>query len=131
MINDIKNKSLYYAKPFSEIMYELRDNKNYERFILINTFCNNIAAGYPVPEAWGNAVEYNSKYFTADECHQLKCFGEELCSCNREEIPEISDNLINEFHQFRQIATDRRNLKSKSTAAVTISAGLMIVLVFA
>lgn len=131
MISDIKSRSVFYSTPFSEIMLELNNNRNYEKFPLVNLFCKYIANGIPVPEAWADAVEKNSKYFLSEESSLLTRFGEEMCRCNREEISEISDNIISEFQRFLQIATEKRTVKSKSTAAVTISAGLMIVLVFA
>ena len=131
MIADIKSRSVFYSRPFSEIILELNNNKNYEKFTLIKVFCKYISEGISVPVAGGDSVEKNSKYFSAEECCLLTRFGEEMCRCNREEIAAISDNVIDEFQRFLQIATDRRNMKSKSTAAVTISAGLMIVLMFA
>ena len=131
MITEIKSRSVFYSKPFSEIMLELNINKNYENFPIVSLFCRCISGGVSVPAAWTEAVEKNSKYFSADESVLLKRFGEEMCKCNKEEISEIADNMICEFQRFLQLATERRNIKSKSTAAVTISAGLMIVLMFA
>lgn len=130
LINIIKNKSMYYGTPLNEIICDLRNNKYFEKSALIDRFCNYISFGYSVPEAWKNAVKNNSDYLEKYECDTIIRFGEEICQCNMEEISEISDNVISELQEFRKTAIEKRNIKSKSTAAVTISAGLMIVLIF-
>lgn len=130
LINIIKNKSLYYGIPFCEIISELKNNRNFEKSELIDKFCSNISDGYSVPEAWKSAVKSSSAYFETYECDTIIRYGEELCQCNMEEISEISDNAISELQEFRKTAIEKRNIKSKSTAAVTISSGLIIILMF-
>lgn len=131
LLTVVKNKALHYGEPFSEIIFEQQSNDDYKNFPLVQQFCSSVSAGKTVPDAWKIAVEQLSKYIEFGECESLIRYGEEMCRCNREEISEISTNVIYELQEFRKTAIEKRNIKSKSTAAVTISSGIVIVLMFA
>lgn len=131
LINAVKNKAIHYGMPFAEIISELQNNDDFAKSVLIQKFCSSLSEGKTVPEAWKIAVDQFSKYIESHECDTLIRYGEEMCRCNKDEISELSANILYELQEYRNIAVEKRNMKSKSTAAVTISSGIVIVLMFA
>lgn len=132
IVNTVKNRALYYSEPLTEIMHQLQktDKTLYKAFC--GAYFDNIDSDQSVPDAWETAVKSTfDKDFEIYEQDVLIHFGKDLCGSNRNEIEKLTDNAIYALKEFRKTATDNKNNKSKSTAAVAVSAGIMIVLMFA
>lgn len=130
LITEVKNKASFYSAPFAEIIIQLQRNRDFYKFKLFDLFAENLSSGMVVPDAWQNAVLSTDMEIDEKESDILIRFGKDMCSCSRAEITEISDRAIFEINELRNSAIEKRNRKSKSTAAVTVSMGLMIVLIF-
>lgn len=130
LIAAIKNKAMFYNLPFAEIIMQLENEEEFDRFLLLSHFLQNLKSGMAVPEAWKNAVIYSDLALEDRERNILIQFGKDMCSCSRDQIQEISDRALYELNELRHIADEKRKIRSKSTAAVVVSIGLMIVLVF-
>lgn len=130
LIVAVKNKAMFYSSPFAEIITQLQKNDDFNKLKLFEKFSENLTLGIPVPEAWSNAVHNADMALEENELDVLIRFGKEMCSCSRADITEISENAIFELQELRTTAIKTRNTKSKSTAAVTVSAGIMLVLIF-
>ena len=130
LITSIKNKAMFYNLPFAEIIMQLENEEDLNRFSLLYLFLQNLKSETTVPDAWKNAVVYSDLALEEQERNILIQFGKDMCSCSREQIQEISARAICELNELRNDADEKRKVKSKSTAAVVVSIGLMIVLVF-
>lgn len=130
LITAVKNKATFYSAPFAEIIVQLQNNEDYYKIKLFDIFSDNLHSGMIVPDAWHNAIISSYTDMDENERDVLIRFGKEMCSCSRDEIAEIADHAISEINELRNAAIEKRNSKSKSTAAVTVSFGLMIVLIF-
>lgn len=130
LITAVKNKAMFYSAPFSEIIVQLHNNNDFYKFKLLDIFIKNLSSGMVVPDAWHNAILRSDMEIDENERDILIHFGKEMCSCSKAEITEISDLAILEISELRGLAIEKRNSKSKSTAAVAVSMGLMIVLIF-
>lgn len=131
LIGTVSSKALYYDQPFADIMFDIKNEDSYKNFPFICKFCSFINDGYSVPDAWKNASLSMSGELNSEEYGMLIQYGEEMCSCNKEDIPDISARVLSEFKEYRQNAVEKRNLRSRSTAAVTVSVGAVFVLMFA
>ncbi len=129
LITAVKNKAMFYSEPFAEIIIQLQNIDNFHKLSFFNVFSENISSGMVVPDAWKNAI-CSSLEFDEVERNVLINFGTDMCSCSRAEITEISEQAIFEISELKKSAIEKRNCKSKATAAVTISMGLMVVLIF-
>lgn len=130
LIFAVKNKAMFYSSPFAEIIIKLQKNDDFDKLNIFDIFSENLASGLVVPEAWSSSVHRSNFVLEESELDVLIQFGKEMCSCSRAAITEISDNAISELQELKRNAIEKRNTKSKSTAAVTVSAGLMLVLIF-
>lgn len=130
LISAVKNKALFYSSPFAEIIIQLQKKEDFNKLNLFDIFSENLALGMGVPEAWSSSIHRSNLVLEENELDALVHFGKEMCSCSRAAITEISDNAILELQELRKTAIEKRNTKSKSTAAVTVSVGLMLVLIF-
>ena len=130
-IGTVSSKALYYDQPFSDIMFDIKNEDCYKNFPVVCKFCSFINDGYSVPDAWKNASLSMSGELNPEEYRILMQYGEEMCSCNKEDIPDISARVLSEFQEYRQQAVENRKLRSRSTAAVTVSLGAVFVLIFA
>ena len=130
LITAIKNKAMFYNLPFAEIIMQLEKEESFNRFSLLSLFLQNLKSGMTVPEAWKNANIHSDMSLEEYERNILMQFGKDMCCCSRDQIQEISDRVIYELNELRKIANEKRKIRSKSTATVVVSIGLMIVLVF-
>lgn len=130
LIAAIKNKAMFYNLPFAEIIMLLEKEDEFNRFSLLTLFLQKLKSGMAVPDAWKNADIYSDLVLEEQERNILMQFGKDMCSCSRDQIQEISDRALYELNELKHIADEKRKIKSKSTAAVVVSIGLMIVLVF-
>ena len=131
LITEVKNKAIFYSEPFSDIIVQLQNNDDFYKFKLFDVFSENLSSGMAAPDAWHDAIISADMEIEKNECDILIRFGKDMCSCSRGEITEISERAIFEINELREAAVEKRNHKSKSTAVVTVSMGLMIVLIFA
>lgn len=130
LMSVIKSRADYYSEPLSEILKNLASSDKKE----ISSFCNIFAFDTDLPESiapevWCNAVDkYFSRYLETYECDVIKHFGESICGCNRGEIGQIYNKAHNDITAFLDTANEKRCTNTKSTAAITVSVGIMIVL---
>lgn len=129
LILAVKNKAIFYNAPFSEIIINLRNNDEFYKIRIFDVFSDNLQSGMTVPDAWNDAVSRIYSDIDKNERDILIRFGNDMCCCSRNEIPEISARAISEIEELKNIAIEQRNIKSKSTCAVIVSFGLMIVLI--
>ncbi|MBO5935776.1 MAG: stage III sporulation protein AB [Clostridia bacterium] len=130
LILSVKNRAMFYNIPFSEIIMQLKTNDEFYKTGLCDVFTDRLQAGMNVPDAWKDTVVSVFPDIGKNECDILIRFGTEMCCCNKDEIQEISDRVVSEIEELRDFAIEQKNIKSKSTGAVIVSFGLMIVLVF-
>lgn len=129
LINLIKNRAMFYSEPLPDIVdgISANDNKYLKEFRYC--FSENKDLPADIPERWKTAVELCfGQYLEAYECDILIHFGEELCACSRSEIEKIYDNAEQALYEFINTARQKRNTNAKSTAAISVSVGVMIVL---
>lgn len=129
-IASVKNCALFYNAPFAEIINQLKNDDNFNKFDFFDYFSENLSSGMSVPDAWRDAIINADIEIDDKERDILIRFGTDMCRCNKVEINEISDQIISEISELRNEAVEKRNTKSKSTAAVTVSTGILIVLIF-
>lgn len=129
LIMTVKNKAIFYNAPFSEIIINLRNNDEFQKIRLFDVFSDNLQSGMTVPDAWNDAVSRTFYDIDKNERDVLIRFGKEMCCCSRNEISEISARAISEIEELKNTAIEQRNIKSKSTGAVIVSFGLMIILI--
>lgn len=130
LISAIKNKAMFYNIPFAEIVMQLQNEDAFRSYSLLYLFMQEMKSGMTVPEAWKNANIHSDLVLEDHERNILTQFGKDMCNCSRDQIQGISDRAICELIELRNSADEKRKVRSKSTAAVIISVGLMIVLVF-
>ncbi len=124
-------RAYHFNEPLSEILNaeHCNDKKYFGRLCV--AFVNGMKSEV-VPDAWSNAVKQTFSGVLEDyECDVLIHFGEKLCRCSSYEIENIKSNAVSDLEELRKTALENKNTKSKSTAAVTVSAGVIIVLMFA
>ncbi len=129
LINLVKNRALNYAEPLGEIVLSLSESE--EKFMkdFSSVFVAKKDLLLNFPDIWKTAVnEYFGRYLEQYECDILIHFGEELCSCSRSDIKNICEAAEYSLSEFSKTAKHRRNTSAKSTAAVSVSVGVMIVL---
>lgn len=131
LLTAVKNKALLYDKPFADILSELENDAENKKIPLLKKFCDCIDGGKEIPEAWNDAVLCMNGLLDSYECQILTRYGAEMCRCNKEEIAEISASVIDELTQCRKKAVQKKNSQSKSVAAITVSSGIIFVLMFA
>ena len=131
IVEYIGGRAIHLNEPLADILKaELCSDKKYFR-VLCSGFENAIKKDV-VPDAWMFAVKQTFGDVLSDyEADVLIHFGEKLCSCSNYEIENIKSSAISDLEEFRKTAVENKNTKSKSTAAITVSAGVIIVLMFA
>lgn len=130
LLFSVKNRALLFSEPLSDIISNLSglENKKIAEFCLFYT-CNSDLPEKNAPEIWNLSVDaVYGKYLKPYECDILKHFSEKICCCNKDEINRIYTQAHNDLADFLTTAKEIRNTRTKSTAAITISSGLMIVL---
>lgn len=131
-ISQIKNRAMYLAEPLPDIIKNLSESNNK----LISEFCLFFEAKSDLkkdvaPDIWKVSVDnFFGKHLYPYECDILKHFGENICSCNKEEINQIYTKAHNDLCDFLSTAEEVRKTRTRSTAAISISSGLMLVLMF-
>lgn len=124
-------RAFHFNEPLSEILKAENCEVNKYFGKLCVAFEKEIKSDI-VPVAWANAIKQIFSGVLEDyECDVLIHFGEKLCSCSSFEIENIKSNAVSDLEELRKTALENKNSKSKSTAAVTVSAGVIIVLMFA
>lgn len=131
LISYIRNKATVYNAPFCRIIEDLNEDREYRRFCLGEIFAENLAFGRDIPDAWRKALEESPMCLEAYEKDVLINFGEKLCYCNKEEIESIAENALYSLKCFMETAVENRNTRTKSTAAICVSLGTIIILMFA
>lgn len=131
MISTIKNNALFYNSSFAEIISEIDKGSDFNYSDMFSKFFESLSEGSDVPNAWKKAVYESKMTLEIYERDILVFFGKDMCSCSKEEILHIADKAISDLQYFKTTAMDNRKRKSKSTAAITVSMGIMIILMFA
>ena len=130
ILTAVKNKALFYDKPFSEIIFDLSMDIENKKVPLLQKFCECIDNGKEIPEAWKEAVLSMSDVLDFSECQLLIRYGREMFCCNKEELLETSTSVVDELNECRKKAVQKKNTQSKSVAAIAVSTGIVFVLMF-
>lgn len=123
---DIKNYAIQYLLPFSDIIKTYVADKNVESVDYIDTFLSD--SELSPPEAWKMAVTESNVVLTKREKENVILFGESLCHCSKEQICEYSEKYINELSEMYILLNENKEKKIKTVSALTLSAGLMVIL---
>ena len=131
LLTAIKNNALFYDKPFSDIISELAKDPENKDVPLLQKFCESMDNGTDIPESWAQAVLCMNDVLDSYECQILLRYGSDMCRCSKEELSDISASVIDELNECRKKAVQKKNTQSKSVAAITVSSGIIFVLMFA
>ena len=131
ILTAVKNQALFYDKPFSEIIFDLSKDVENKKVPLLQKFCECIDNGKEIPEAWKEAVLSMRDVLDFYECQILIRYGAEMFCCSKEEILETSTSVVEELNECRKKAIQKKNTQSKSVAAITVTSGIIFVLMFA
>lgn len=130
LIQAVKNRALFYQDSFQKSIEIASETREFRSLDFLTEFTNKISEGLTPPAAWESAVRNSHINMTMPEKDVLIHFGKDLCACNREKIEEYSDQAIEMLEDFRTVAKENRNKKSRTTGVITVSAALIIVLMF-
>lgn len=131
LIDYIKNKAMVYSMPFSDIINGLCCERELRSLCLTEKFSYKIAETNNVPQVWKETIEEASIHLEEYEKDVLINFGVSMCSCSKEEISNLAENASYSLKCFRDTAVENRNNRSKSMAAICVSLGIVIILMFA
>lgn len=130
LIFSVKNRAMHFSEPLSDIIRNLSvtDNKKIADFCSVFTSISDLP-DKTAPEIWNLSVDMVfGKCLKPYECDVIKHFSEKICFCNKDDISRIYTQAHNDLNDFLTTAKEIRNTRTKSTAAISISSGLMIVL---
>lgn len=130
LIQAVKNRAIFYQDSFQKSVEVVSECREFHDLDFLSEFSKNTENGLTPPDAWEKAVREARIHLTTPEKDVLVHFGKDLCSCSREKIEEYSDQATRMLEDFREVATENRNKKSKTTGVITVSAALILVLMF-
>lgn len=125
----IKNNALHYSLPFQNIIKTLLSEKSDCTLDYMQKFMLFLPDMSP-PEAWRKAVIQSHTALTGREMKEVISFGCGLCSCSREQIAEHSEKCICMLESYRTQLNDGKEKRIKTATALSLSVGMIIVLVF-
>lgn len=132
IVEYISGRAEFFKEPLSDIMKtDVAQNKNSFENLCV-CFGEELKNGITVPDAWLNTVRKTFDGIMEDyEQDILIDFGQNLCRCSSFEIENLKAKTVSDLNDLRKTAIENKNTKTKSMAAVTVSAGVIIVLMFA
>ena len=125
----IKNRALYYSEPLTDILRSISDCDNKH----IRSFCADFISESDLhstgaPDVWCSTVDkIYGRYLVQYECDVLKHFGENICRSSKNEIINCYNKAYSDITEFIKTADDKRRTNTKSSAAISISLGIMLV----
>ncbi len=125
----IKNNALHYSVSFQDIVKTLSSEMQdcsldyFRKFLLF-------LPDVPPPQAWETAVLQSDAVLTKKEKKEVIAFGCGLCSCSREQIAELSEKCISTLESCRMQLYEGKEKRIKTATALSLSTGLIIVLIF-
>ena len=130
LISHIRNTAVFYNNSFSSIISYLSETEEFAKSDYLELFISYINSGTAPPDAWRNAVKNSKMNYTSAEKDALMKFGTDMCSCSRERIDACGKEALDRFDEFKRKANEKREKKTKTTAVMTISAGMITALMF-
>lgn len=130
LIQTVKNRAVFYQDSFQKSIGYCSASQEFHTLDFLKRFPELMVGGLTPPEAWEKVIQESGINLTVPEKDVLIHFGKDLCSCSREKIEEYSDQAAAMLEDFRTVATENRNKKSRTTGVITVSAGLIVVLMF-
>lgn len=131
LVDYTKSKAEVYGMPFAEIIAETNGDKELERLRIGEIFVKKSFDKNDIAEVWKETVNEAPIQLEDYERDILIHFGERMCVCSKEEIRTVSENAIYSLNCFKETAVENRNKRSKSIAAICVSLGTIIILMFA
>lgn len=132
LVEFISSRAIFSGAPISDILQSISFCDKQMQKQLSDNFMSDIQNGNTVPDAWENAVlSVTGKQLHVYECDVIIHYGKDMCSSNADDIKRINSKAVSALTDFYNTAVENKNRKSKSTAAIAISVGAMIVLMLA
>ncbi len=132
LVEFISSRAIFSGQPISEILRNISFEDKTLQKRLSDNFSLEMLKGNTVPDAWKNAVLSSmGKQLHIYECDVIIHYGKDICNSNIDDIKRINSNVVSALTDFYNTAVENKNRKSKSTAAIAISIGAMIVLMLA
>ncbi len=132
LVEFISSRAIFSGAPISDILRNVAFEDKPLQKQLTDEFFAEIRQGNAVPDAWKNAVlTAMGKQLHIYECDVIIQYGKDICNSSIDDIKRINSNAVSALMDFYNVAVENKNRKSKSTAAIAISIGAMIVLMLA
>ena len=128
LISVIKNKASVYNYSLAEIIADISMNKEFEVIHFDDLFLKNLSNAENIPTLWENVISESDIHLAHYEKDVLINFGKNLCACSKQDILSLYDKSFEDLTTFKRTAIENKNSKTKSTAAITISIGIIVVL---
>ncbi len=128
LISVIKNKACVYNSSLAEIIADISMNKEFELFHFNDMFLNKLSNSESIPSLWENTISESDIHLAHYEKDILINYGKNLCECSRQDISSLYNKSFEDLTMFKNTAIENKNSKTKSTAAITISVGIIVVL---
>lgn len=97
---------------------------------MLSDFTARVDKGEGIPEAWAKSVNDSGLYLLQPEKDVITRFCGDLCSCCSEKIGESTEIIKSNLREFIKQADTMRRERTKITSVLTVSAGLLTVLIF-
>lgn len=123
----IRDKAVFYAEPLQCIAQEMSKNTTSRTPDYIAEFLN--IKNIPTPKAWETAVRKSRRELTDKERELIILFGSGLCTCSREQIPELCGKIINELDTQLTAIKEKKDSRIRLTSALSLSVGITAVLI--
>lgn len=132
LVEFISSRAIFSGESISDILQSISFCDKQMQKQLSDNFVSEIQNGNTVPDAWENAVlSVIGKQLNIYESDVIIHYGKDMCSSNADDIKRINSKAVSALTDFYNTAIENKNRKSKSTAAIAISVGAMIVLMLA
>ena len=132
LVEYISGRAIHFGEPLSEILEIQNEDARKLIIRLRENFKEQLDNSCEIPDSWETAVNNTFCDVLEDyECDVLIHFGKNLCRCSHYEIEGLKRKAVSDLEDFRNTAIENKKTKTKSTAAITVSAGVIIVLMFA
>lgn len=129
LVRRIEGEASFYSSSFSDIAVGCAESAEFASLDILKLFREKIEKSVPTPTAWREAAEETKVYITDDEKSVLVRFGEDMCSCSREKIGECARQATEKLEERLSDATENKEKKAKTKAALAVSAGIAAALI--
>ncbi len=122
-LEHIKLQAEYYSDSFFSIIQRIDTND------ISLSFSKIVSSGVTPLTAWEIAVNDTKLILSAEEKQIIINFGNNICSSSVENLSNVATGHISELIKRREQLVNEREKKTKLSSALTLSIGLIIVLI--